>query len=138
MLNWGGFGSPKQFWPSRTGFLHGFRSLRIRCNRSADPKGASNGANGAAKRRVTRAALSWPLKLTGYADIITKRGNISVALSKTTLSIYGLLGLPLALVGYPIAVWLPAFYAGEIGVSLAAVATMLLVAKLSSRSCSAV
>jgi len=54
-----------------------------------------------------------------------------VALSKTTLSIYGMLGLPLALVGYPIAIWLPAFYAGEIGVSLAAVATMLLVAKLS-------
>jgi Na+/melibiose symporter-like transporter len=54
-----------------------------------------------------------------------------VVLSKTTLSIYGMLGLPLALVGYPIAIWLPAFYAGEIGVSLAAVATMLLVAKLS-------
>ena len=54
-----------------------------------------------------------------------------MALSKTTLSIYGMLGLPLALVGYPIAIWLPAFYAGEIGVSLAAVATMLLVAKLS-------
>ena len=41
------------------------------------------------------------------------------------------MGLPLAIVGYPIAVWLPAFYAGEIGVSLAAVATMLLFAKLS-------
>ena len=54
-----------------------------------------------------------------------------MALSKTTLSVYGMLGLPLALVGYPIAIWLPAFYAGEIGVSLAAVATMLLVAKLS-------
>ena len=42
-------------------FLHGFRSLRIRCNRSADLKGASNGANGAAqkaKTSVTRAALS--------------------------------------------------------------------------------
>ena len=54
-----------------------------------------------------------------------------MVLSKTTLSIYGMLGLPLALVGYPIAIWLPAFYAGEIGVSLAAVATMLLFAKLS-------
>ena len=51
-------------------------------------------------------------------------------LSKTTLSIYGMTGLPLALVGYPIAIWLPAFYAGEINISLAAVATMLLVAKL--------
>jgi len=52
-------------------------------------------------------------------------------LSKTTLAVYGSVGLPLALVGYPIAIWLPAFYSGEIGVSLAAVATMLLVAKLS-------
>lgn len=52
-------------------------------------------------------------------------------LSKTTLGMYGLMGSPLALVGYPIAIWLPAFYASEIGVSLAAVATMLLIAKLS-------
>ena len=44
---------------------------------------------------------------------------------------YGLTGAPLALVGYPIAIWLPIFYASEIGVSLAAVATMLLFAKLS-------
>ena len=66
------------------------------------------------------------------ADIICSAlGGVLVVLSKTTLSIYGMLGLPLALVGYPIAIWLPAFYAGEIGVSLAAVATMLLVAKLS-------
>lgn len=56
---------------------------------------------------------------------------MSAVLSKTTLAAYGSMGLPLAIVGYPIAVWLPAFYAGEIGVSLAAVATMLLFAKLS-------
>ncbi len=40
------------------------------------------------------------------------------------------MGAPLALVGYPIAIWLPVFYASEIGVSLSAVATMLLLAKL--------
>ena len=56
---------------------------------------------------------------------------MSTSLSKTTLSMYGLMGAPLALVGYPIAIWLPVFYASEIGVSLAAVATMLLLAKLS-------
>ena len=56
---------------------------------------------------------------------------MSNVLSKPTLAAYGLMGAPLALVGYPIAIWLPAFYAGEIGVSLSAVATMLLVAKLS-------
>lgn len=56
---------------------------------------------------------------------------MSASLPKSTLAAYGSMGLPLAIVGYPIAVWLPAFYAGEIGVSLAAVATMLLLAKLS-------
>ena len=56
---------------------------------------------------------------------------MSTSLSKTTLSMYGLMGAPLALVGYPIAIWLPVFYASEIGISLAAVATMLLLAKLS-------
>ncbi len=56
---------------------------------------------------------------------------MSTPLSKTTLSMYGLMGAPLALVGYPIAIWLPVFYASEIGISLAAVATMLLLAKLS-------
>ena len=61
---------------------------------------------------------------------INKTHLSKTALSQTTLSIYGMTGLPLALVGYPIAIWLPAFYAGEINISLAAVATMLLVAKL--------
>ncbi len=61
---------------------------------------------------------------------IPKTTLAKTTVSKTTLSIYGMTGLPLALVGYPIAIWLPAFYAGEINISLAAVATMLLVAKL--------
>lgn len=56
---------------------------------------------------------------------------MSKPLPMSTLAAYGSMGMPLAIVGYPIAVWLPAFYAGEIGVSLAAVATMLLFAKLS-------
>ena len=61
---------------------------------------------------------------------INKTHLSETTLSQRTLSIYGMTGLPLALVGYPIAIWLPAFYAGEINISLAAVATMLLVAKL--------
>ena len=32
--------------------------------------------------------------------------------------------------GYPIAIWLPAFYAGELGLSLAAVGTMIMLARL--------
>ena len=61
---------------------------------------------------------------------VNKLSQSELALSKKTLAIYGMTGLPLALVGYPIAIWLPAFYAGEINVPLAAVATILLVAKL--------
>ena len=61
---------------------------------------------------------------------VNKLSQSELTLPKKTLAIYGMTGLPLALVGYPIAIWLPAFYAGEINVSLAAVATMLLVAKL--------
>ena len=55
---------------------------------------------------------------------------MSGKVSKTTLAIYGATALPLALVGYPIAIWLPAFYASHIGLSLASVATMLLLAKI--------
>ncbi len=48
----------------------------------------------------------------------------SSPISRPTLAIYGSMGAPLALVGYPIAIWLPAFYASHVGVSLAGVATM--------------
>lgn len=54
-----------------------------------------------------------------------------VLIPRQTLAFYGFMGAPLALVGYPIAIWLPAFYASHVGVSLAGVATMLLLAKLS-------
>jgi Na+/melibiose symporter-like transporter len=57
--------------------------------------------------------------------------HTSEVISRPTLAIYGSMGAPLALVGYPIAIWLPAFYASHVGVSLAGVATMLLLAKLS-------
>jgi GPH family glycoside/pentoside/hexuronide:cation symporter len=51
-------------------------------------------------------------------------------LTPSVLGVYGFMALPLALVGYPVAIWLPAFYAGHVGLPLAAVATMLLLAKL--------
>ena len=40
-----------------------------------------------------------------------------VLIPRQTLAIYGFMGAPLALVGYPIAIWLPAFYASHVGVS---------------------
>ena len=52
------------------------------------------------------------------------------SLTTNVLGVYGFMALPLALVGYPVAIWLPAFYAGHVGLPLAAVATMLSLAKL--------
>ena len=48
-----------------------------------------------------------------------------------TIFLHGSVGLPTAMFGYPIAIWLPAFYAGELGVSLAVVGTMIMLARLS-------
>jgi len=55
----------------------------------------------------------------------------SPPLKKSTLVTYGAIGLPAAMFGYPIAIWLPVFYAKELGVSLAAVGTMIMLARLS-------
>jgi Na+/melibiose symporter-like transporter len=41
-----------------------------------------------------------------------------------------MLGVPLAVIGYPLAIWIPAHYAGGLGLSLAAVGTILMVARL--------
>ncbi|MEQ9144015.1 MAG: MFS transporter [Parvibaculaceae bacterium] len=52
-------------------------------------------------------------------------------LRNSTIFLHGSVGLPTAMFGYPIAIWLPAFYAGELGVSLAVVGTMIMLARLS-------
>lgn len=51
-------------------------------------------------------------------------------LSKTTIYAHGSLGMPLAVIGYPLAIWIPAHYAGGLGISLAAVGTILMLARL--------
>jgi Na+/melibiose symporter-like transporter len=51
-------------------------------------------------------------------------------LSRTTVYAYGALGLPLAVIGYPLAIWIPAHYAGSLGISLAMVGTILMLARL--------
>lgn len=43
---------------------------------------------------------------------------------------YSAIAVPGAMFAYPIAVWLPAFYAGELGISLAAIASMLFIARM--------
>ena len=52
------------------------------------------------------------------------------ALSKTTIYAHGVVGLPLAVIGYPLAIWIPAHYSGGLGISLAAVGTILMLARL--------
>lgn len=51
-------------------------------------------------------------------------------LSKKTIYAHGSLGLPLAVIGYPLAIWIPAHYSGGLGISLAAVGTILMLARL--------
>jgi len=57
--------------------------------------------------------------------------DVSLPLPRSTVWIHGSLGLPLAVIGYPIAIWVIPHYAGALGVSLAAVGTMLMLARIS-------
>jgi Na+/melibiose symporter-like transporter len=52
-----------------------------------------------------------------------------MALKPTQLVAYGLPGLPLAMLGLPLYVYLPTFYAQDLGLSLAVVGTVLLIAR---------
>lgn len=52
-------------------------------------------------------------------------------LSQATILSYGLLSLPIGVIGVPMAIYLAPFYAGEIGLSLAAIGTMLMLSRLS-------
>jgi Na+/melibiose symporter-like transporter len=51
-------------------------------------------------------------------------------LSKRILYAHGTLGMPLAVIGYPLAIWIPAHYSGGLGISLATVGTILMLARL--------
>lgn len=51
-------------------------------------------------------------------------------LSRSTLLAYGLPGLPLAAIGVPLYLYLPAFYAEELGLGLASVGGALLIARI--------
>jgi Na+/melibiose symporter-like transporter len=55
---------------------------------------------------------------------------MSEALTRRTIYAHGSLGLPLAVIGYPLAIWVPAHYSGGLGISLAAVGTILMLARL--------
>jgi Na+/melibiose symporter-like transporter len=51
-------------------------------------------------------------------------------LRRSTIYAYASISLPLAVIGYPLAVYLPPFYAQEIGISMAMVGLMLLIARI--------
>ena len=51
-------------------------------------------------------------------------------LSMRTLLAYGCPGLPLAALGLPLYVYLPGYYADELGLGLSAVGAILLIARL--------
>jgi Na+/melibiose symporter-like transporter len=51
-------------------------------------------------------------------------------LTKKTIYAHGSLGMPLAVIGYPLAIWIPAHYSGGLGISLALVGTILMLARL--------
>ncbi len=53
----------------------------------------------------------------------------STNLSRTTIYAHGSIGLPLAVIGYPLAIWIPAHYSGGLGISLATVGTILMLAR---------
>ncbi|MAV37431.1 MAG: MFS transporter [Planctomycetaceae bacterium] len=55
---------------------------------------------------------------------------MSRVLSRTTIYAHGTIGLPLAVIGYPLAIWIPAHYSGGLGIGLATVGTILMLARL--------
>ncbi len=50
-------------------------------------------------------------------------------LTRATIYTHGSIGIPLAVIGYPLAIWIPAHYAGGLGLSLAMVGTILMLAR---------
>lgn len=52
-------------------------------------------------------------------------------LKRSTILLHGSIGMPLAIIGYPLAIFLPPFYAQEMGVSMALMALVLMVARIS-------
>jgi len=64
-------------------------------------------------------------------DLAGRVASDADALSLSTVLVHGSLGLPLAIIGYPIAIWVIPHYSGALGVSLGAVGSMLMLARIS-------
>lgn len=59
---------------------------------------------------------------------MSERGPIVI--DRRTLVAYGSLGFPIAILGYPMTLFLHPYYAGELGLGLAAISTVLLVSRM--------
>ncbi len=57
-------------------------------------------------------------------------GAQSTPISRSSIWIYGSLGFPLALIGYPLGVWLPRAYSTDVGVSLTMIGLIIAAAAL--------
>lgn len=55
----------------------------------------------------------------------------SGVLKRSTILIHGSVGMPLAIIGYPLVVYLPPFYAQEVGLNMALMAMVLVIARMS-------
>ena len=56
-----------------------------------------------------------------------KSDNIADVSSKNVW-IYGSIGLPLAMIGYPLGIWVPRLYSAEVGILLILVGTVIFLA----------
>ncbi|RHW22057.1 hypothetical protein C2846_06245 [Pseudomonas jilinensis] len=55
----------------------------------------------------------------------------SGVLKRSTILVHGSVGMPLAVIGYPLVVYLPPFYAQEVGLNMALMALVLVIARMS-------
>ncbi len=63
--------------------------------------------------------------------ISTTAGSVGKSgINRRTLLAYGSLGFPIAILGYPMTLFLHPYYAGELGLGLAAISTVLLISRL--------
>ncbi|WP_339666499.1 MFS transporter [uncultured Pseudomonas sp.] len=56
--------------------------------------------------------------------------SASGVLKRSTILIHGSIGMPLAIIGYPLVVYLPPFYAQEVGLNMALMALVLVFARI--------
>lgn len=55
---------------------------------------------------------------------------VGSAMTRQTLGAYGVLALPLAMLGLPLYIYLPTFYAQDVGMDVGMVGALLLIARL--------